>query len=193
MIAALVAGAHAAPFLQVGTGQRVLDVPSTESVFGGGVRAGWDFGRVAPFLGGTVTAGGIDVPEDNVKVSGALWSVAAGLRFDLAAPDADATPYLAAGGTIGNGAATFAYDEFDETVTVGASAGPGVFAGFGADALLMPRVALGLEIGGAWASSEVFYRYEEGGRRTEEESYDASALFGYADLHVSFLFGGGAR
>lgn len=195
MIAAwLVPAAQAGPFLQVGTGQRVLDVPTTELLFGGGSRLGWDLGPVAPFVGGTLLTGGLDLDTttpDAEKVSGTTWSLAGGVRVDLASDPERPLPYLAAGATVGNAASAFEYPEGDETVVVGLKAGPGAFGGFGVDAPLAPRLALGLEVGGAYATGKVFLRVEDG-PDVERAEYPGSAAFGYADLHLSFALGGGA-
>lgn len=191
MIAWMCAAAHAGPYLQIGTGHRPLDVPLTDTLFGGGGRLGWDFGPVAPFFGGTVTSGSLAFEEeDDLEISGALWSLMAGARFDLVDQEDAVTPFLSAGVSFGRAAGLVEYTDDDEKYTAGLGAGPGLFGGFGLDAPLIPGVALGLEVGGHWATGELYYE-EDYGRDDYEERYDVSAAFGYADLHATFRFGGG--
>ncbi len=179
------------PFLQIGTGQRVLDVPATEVLFGGGVRAGVDFGRVAPFVGGNVVAVGVSQIGEQNDGSGGWLSVAAGMRVDFAKRDALATPFVSLGGLVGSGemafneSLPFAADGY----AVGLDPAIGGFVGAGVDAQVVPGLSLGVEVGAVHTRGRVYFLDEAGGNDDWEAS--GSATFAYADVHVVFALGAG--
>jgi hypothetical protein len=167
--------AHAGGLFQVGTGLRPLSLAATNSVFGGGFRAGPTFGAFTPFAGGSFLWAGANVEGD--RVSGTSWSGLAGVRIDLADLDRLAQPFVSAGGLIGLSTLHTA----DDDAQIDLQAGPGAFAGFGADARLSPAVRLGLEVGVVVtaASGTVFVD-------DESERASGTASWSYADLHVVF-------
>jgi hypothetical protein len=194
MIAALwmVGAASAGGFLQVGTGQQPLQLPTAPLLAGGGLRLGYDVGPVVPFVGGSLFLGRLTVDEedDGPELPATQWSAQAGLRLDLASEDGPAQGFLSAGATVGSLQGGLTYPDFDEATTLRLSSGPGAFLGAGADAFLTDQLAIGIEVGGAWTTGSVTAEYRVDGRVEDKTEYDdISALYTWADLHLVFRLG----
>lgn len=176
--------------LQVGTGQRLLDVPGTELLSGGAARIGWDFGVVAPFVGGNVTRAQLDVVEEELVAPATLWTVSAGVRFDAVEETELLQPFAAGGLFLGGGGGRLVFEDGREEYGVEASTGPGGFLGAGADARLAPALAIGVEVGAVLATADVTV-YEQVRQRRDVFELSATGIWSYADLHLVFRPGGG--
>lgn len=174
------------PFLQVGTGVRPLDVPPAEVFFGGGVRVGVDLGRVAPFVGGTVTASDVDAVDADLGIRPVVGSASAGLSIDLATPDAPCTPRIAVGGLVGSGSVTVIDASDGNQVHLGSNLLAGGLAGLAVDARVAGALSLGVEVGVAHVRGRVEVTETDDG---DAWSATGAMTFGYADVHLRFDFG----
>jgi hypothetical protein len=168
--------AHAGGLVQVGTGLRPLSLGGTNTVFGGGLRAGPTFGAFTPFAGATALFVSGQADED-ARVAGSSWSALAGLRVDLADLDRLAQPFVSAGALIG----LSTLNDGEAGTEIDLQVGPGAFAGFGADAKLSPAVRIGLEVGVVVSAASGTVLIDD-----ESERASGTASWSYADLHVVF-------
>ncbi len=192
MIALLCAGAFAQGFATVGTGIRPLGIPGIESLTGGGARFGVDFGRVAPFLGASVTLASVDAGDSDVVLTGSSFAAQIGARLEADAHDPLIFPFLSGGAILSRQRGSALFEEDDLITTAGWNNLPGVFGGAGAEADVTDRVGIGLEVGFAGLLGKyVEYDHAPSGRLPTDYFADGKlrALFTYADLHVTFRLG----